>query len=187
MRLFTGIAIPPVVTSQLEQAVALLRPAAALRWTPAANLHITTKFIGAWPDERLQELQQALGAVPVPGNLEITISRFGYYPNPHTPRIIFAGVRAPALEQLHRGIEDTLEPLGCAREHRPYSPHLTLAKIGREDIGGLRERVATLRECEFGVFTAAAFHLYQSNTGPEGSVYTRLASWPLAKKEALSC
>ena len=185
MRLFTGIAIPPVVTSQVEQAVALLRPAAALRWTPAANLHITTKFIGAWPHERLRELQQALGAVPVPGNLEITISRFGYYPNPHTPRVIFAGVRAPALEQLHRGIEDALEPLGCAREDRPFSPHLTLAKIGRHDIGGLRERVASLGACELGVFTADAFHLYQSNTGPEGSIYTRLADWPLAKIEAL--
>lgn len=187
MRLFTGIAIPPLVTSQVEQAVALLRPAAALRWTPAANLHITTKFIGAWPDERLQELQQALGTVHVPGNLEITISRLGYYPNPHTPRVIFAGVRAAGLEVLNRAIEDTLARLGCAREDRPYSPHLTLAKIGREDIRGLRERVASLHHSEFGVFTATSFNLYESNSGPAGSVYTRLGRWPLAKKEVLSC
>ena len=191
MRLFTGIAIPQAVTDRLEKSLAILRPVVALRWTPVANLHITSKFIGAWPEERLEELQQTLGAVEVPGEMEITIARFGFYPNPHAPRVFFSGVSAPGFQRLSRTLDDALEPLGCPREERPFSPHVTLARIGAktggDGIGGLRERIASLNNFEFGGFTATEFHLYLSNTGPEGSVYTRLAGWPLAKKEVLSC
>ncbi len=193
MRIFTGIAIPNTVVDRVEQTLALLRPSADLRWTPAVNLHITTKFIGPWPEALLPQLHQALAAVDVPGNLEITISGFGYYPNPHSPKTFFAGVRAPGLYHLNRALDEILEPLGCPRPVSPFSPHLTLARINRQDTGRLRERIATLTDVDFGVFTATEFYLYQSTAGTLGSVYTPLASWPLtskvppAKKEVFAC
>ena len=186
MRLFTGIAIPNTVADRVEQTLALLRPSADLRWTPAVNLHITTKFIGPWPEAMLPRLQQALAAVDIPGNPEITISGFGYYPNPHSPTTFFAGVRAPGLYHLNRALDEILEPLGCPRQASPFSPHLTLARIHRQEIGRLRERIATLHDFDFGVFTASEFHLYQSTAGTEGSVYTPLATWPLTRKVSLT-
>src|ERR1700693_2408083 len=51
MRLFTAIDLPPEVTGRLDGLIAKLRPLARIRWSPAANLHITTKFVGQWPEE----------------------------------------------------------------------------------------------------------------------------------------
>lgn len=182
MRLFTGIAIAPRVLDNIERLLGELRPLAPLNWTPVENLHITSKFIGEWPEQRLTELERALSEIPPPGNIEIAVSRFGFFPNPHHPRVLFAGVQAgPALAELARSIDESLFPLGCAREDRPYSPHLTLAKIKNENIRHLREHIAsTMTNTDFGSFDAVDFHLYLSKPGARGSVYTKLASYPLA-------
>jgi 2'-5' RNA ligase len=180
MRLFTGIAIAPHILDRLERLLEELRPLARLNWAPIQNLHITSKFIGEWPEPRLAELERALARIPAPGAIGITVARFGFFPNPHHPRVLFAGVQSgPALADLARSIDEALTPLGCAREERPYSPHLTLAKIKNEDIRGLREHIASMKNPDFGSFDAVDFQLYLSQTGPRGSVYTKLASWPL--------
>jgi 2'-5' RNA ligase len=192
MRIFTGIAIPQAITDRLETVVASLRPTAAIRWSPLANLHITTKFIGAWAEDRLEELKQALSVVRIPPNLKIDVTGFDFFPNPRHPKVFFASVLAPGLETLHAGIENALEPLGCARDDRAFSPHLTLARIGRDDVSGLCRRMADLKQADlkqvdFGSFTAAGFHLYLSRPTPRGSVYTPLASFGFTEREAIAC
>ena len=62
MRLFTALDLAPGVAANLERLLKQLRPTARIQWSPPANLHITTKFIGEWPDERLAELRAALAA-----------------------------------------------------------------------------------------------------------------------------
>jgi 2'-5' RNA ligase len=184
MRLFTGIAIAPHVLDNLARALKELRPLAALNWSPLENLHITSKFIGAWPEERLKELENVLAQIVFPP-FEIAISRFGYFPNPHHPHTLFAGVQGgPALASLASGIENSLVQLGVAREDRPYSPHLTLARVRRENIRELRQHIAKMTNFDFGKFEATDFHLFLSKTGPNGSVYTSLATYPLQATES---
>lgn len=186
MRLFTGLAIPEHLIAPLETVMNLLRGTAPLRWSPVENLHITTKFIGEWPEARLAELQEALAKMPKPGVFEMSVGRFGFLPNPHRPKIFFAGVHGGAgLGELATKMEDTVANLGVKREERPYTPHLTLARIGNESIVGLREKIAELTRSganlDFGAFTAKEFHLYLSKSGPGGSVYSRLAAYSLEK------
>lgn len=180
MRLFAGLDLPEGIQQRLARLVEELRPAARLRWSPAANLHITTKFIGEWEESRLSELKQCLGAV-AGEPIRIGIRGLGWFPNPHNPRVFFAAVRAEeSLAALAKATEAALEGVGIAREERPYSPHLTLARIDdRAGLVELRRRVASLTSDDFGEFTAAEFHLYLSRTGPAGSVYSKLATFPL--------
>jgi 2'-5' RNA ligase len=185
MRLFTGISIDDQVAQNLLNTIAPLRAAANLRWTALENLHITTKFIGTWPENRLAELRNALAAIDPPGNLHLAISSLDFLPNPHHPRVLLAGVNSgPGLAELAKSINDALEPLGCPREDKPYSPHVTLARIGknqsREAVRKLRESVASMTNFDFGSFAAEHFSLFLSQPGSAGSVYTKLASWPLA-------
>ena len=49
MRLFTAIDIPEEIKTRLRLLVDRLRSTAKLSWSPVANLHVTTKFIGEWP------------------------------------------------------------------------------------------------------------------------------------------
>src|SRR5215469_5786289 len=134
MRLFTGVALDDRVVQNLSRVLDQLRPLAPLNWSPVENLHITSKFIGAWPEERLAELESALKGAKVPGAFPVNVSGFGYFPNSHRPNALFAGVRATAeLTTLARQIDEALAPLGVKREERLYTPHLTLARIRNEN------------------------------------------------------
>lgn len=183
MRLFTGINLAEEVKQNLERLLMKLKPSARLNWCAVENLHITTKFIGEWPRERLDELMRVLGEVPRPGPLSIGVRGLGWFPNPHAPRVFWAGIQAPPeLKQLAASTEEALDAmLGIPREQRPFSPHLTLARIKPPvQVTALRAAIARLDSTEFGFCTACEFHLFLSERGPGGSIYTKLADFPLS-------
>lgn len=181
MRLFTALDIPADVRSTLTALLAQLRPAAKFQWSPPENLHITTKFIGEWPAERVAELTAALGRMERTGPMEVAVRGLGWFPNPHSPRVLFAGIEAgPELGELHQRTDAACAALGVPAETKKFNPHLTLARVRTH--GGLaevRRRIAALPETDFGVFTARSFHLYESAPCPTGTVYTPLEEFSL--------
>ena len=181
MRLFCGFDLASDVTRALGDLVNRLRPAARINWIPVENLHLTTKFIGEWPPERLEEITRALAPLAARAPLRIDIRGLGWFPNPHSPRIFWAGVKAPPdLEELARATDAALAAIGVPPETRPFSPHLTLARIKSPvPLSEMLQRIARLESTDFGSFTAGAFYLYRSERGPGGSVYTKLAEFPL--------
>ena len=183
MRLFTAIDLPSDVRARLDDLIGTLRPLARINWSPSSNLHITVKFIGEWPEERLSELKAALDSLPAREPISIVIEKVGFFPNPHSPRVCWTGVHAGSgLTGLAREIDDVLAALGVARETREYSPHLTLARIKTpKRLPALLQAVASLPSLEFGTFTADRFYLYHSRTAPTGSVYTKLSEFSFSK------
>jgi RNA 2',3'-cyclic 3'-phosphodiesterase len=183
MRLFAGLDLPPEVVENLERLLDELRPTARIQWSPPANLHVTTKFIGEWPEERLPELQAALGALPSRGIIRVHIRQVGFFPNPQAPRVFWCGIDAPGLAELAADTDRATAALGIEPEKRAFSPHLTLARIKeRLDLQPLREKIAGLPSLEFGAYEAGSFFLYWSKPGPKGSVYTKLAEFSLTKR-----
>jgi 2'-5' RNA ligase len=179
MPLFTALDLAPGVAANLERLLERLRPTARIQWSPPANLHITTKFIGEWPDGRLVELKAALARLPERATIPVRIHHLGFFPNPHAPRVFWCGIEAPGLVELAAETDRATAALGVATDTRAFSPHLTLARIkDRIDPQPLREAIAALPELEFGAFPATAFHLYRSQLRPGGSVYTKLAEFP---------
>jgi RNA 2',3'-cyclic 3'-phosphodiesterase len=182
MRLFTAIDLPGEVLRNLEDLLIKLRPTARIQWSPPANLHITTKFIGEWPDARLDELSAALAELPSRAAIPVGIRRVGFFPNPHSPRVFWCGIEAPGLEALTTDTDQATAALGIASEARAFSPHLTLARIKeRLDLQPLREAIAALPSLDFGQFAARSFFLYQSKLRPTGSVYTKLREYPFVQ------
>src|SRR5258708_39650038 len=94
MRLFIGIDLPPEVIANLEDLLQRLKPSAQINWSPPRNLHITTKFVGEWPEERLAELKSSLGGLPSRQPIANAIQKVGFLPNPHSPRAVWAGGHA---------------------------------------------------------------------------------------------
>jgi 2'-5' RNA ligase len=180
MRLFTAIEMPNDLTEALHAFVSGLRPTAKISWSPVENLHITTKFIGEWPEPRLDEVKRALTSAPMPGPFEVAVKGLGWFPSAHRPRVFWAGVDGgEGLRLLARATEDAVAELGVPVEKRDYSPHLTLARI-RETVT-LDRLHQTLQSfpsgCgfDFGSFRATQFFLYLS----AGGRYTQLARFPL--------
>jgi RNA 2',3'-cyclic 3'-phosphodiesterase len=179
MRLFTAIDLPPDVVRNLEILLEKLKPTARINWSLPSNLHVTTKFIGEWPEERLEELKRALAGIGPRPPISISVSQLGFFPNARSPRVFWCGVEAPGLEALAATTEETTASLGIERENRAFSPHLTLARIKeRIDLKPLDRTIARLESLEFGRFSMDRFHLYQSKLYPTGSVYTKLAEFP---------
>ena len=182
MRLFAGIALPFEVRRNIEFLLEHVRGLAPIHWSPVENLHITTKFIGSWPEERLDEVKAALRAMPRPGSFTLAVEGVGWFPNPHSPRVFFAAVKAEAaLGELHRGSDEALAAIGVPRESKEFRPHLTLARIKdpHADLLPVKKFIAGLPSTDFGRFRPAKFLLYQSVPGEKHSAYTVIDEYPL--------
>ena len=183
MRLFTAIDLSAEMLLRLERLLSTLRPEALIKWSPLDNLHITTKFIGEWPEERLSELQAALAAVPSRKAIEVHVHDLGFFPNAKSPRNFWCGIDAPGLAELAADTDAATSALGIDSEKRKYSPHLTLARIKeRPDLSRLHHAIEREATFHFGSFAARSFYLYRSQLKPTGSVYTKLAEFPLTHK-----
>ena len=182
MRLFVAIDIPHEVRSSISATVAKLRPAAPqARWVRIEGLHVTLKFIGEIPAEKVGEIRSALSSVPARAPINVRFRTLGFFPHARRPRVFWAGVEAGAeLAILAADVDTALQPLGIAREERAFSPHLTLARfdppIAQNSLHAAIEKSGSF---EFGATTAAEFLLYQSVLKRGGAEYTRLATFPL--------
>jgi RNA 2',3'-cyclic 3'-phosphodiesterase len=184
MRLFTGIDLSEEIRERLERLLMHLRPVAHLKWSPVYNLHLTLSFIGEWPEQKLPQLEDALRSIPPRCPFPAEVKGVGWYPNAHHPRVFWAAVLGgEPLQSLVRDVNDTLAPLGIAKEEREFSAHLTLARIkDPAPLQPLRNAIAHMESLEFGSFQPDRFHLYRSQPGSAGSIYTKLSDYPFQSK-----
>lgn len=179
MRLFVALELPPQVRAALGEIGNRLRPAAApgVRWTNPGGIHLTLKFIGEVPADKMDRIRAALAAVHAPRAVSAVFRGLGWFPQARHPRVLWAGVEAGGeLAELAASIERALEPLGVARESREFRPHLTLARIKEEGgLDGLRQEVERLGTPELGNACYREFDLMESTLRPQGAVYTQLA------------
>ena len=180
MRLFTGIDLPAETLDAVDRLLQQLRPAARLKWSLVSNLHVTVKFIGEWPEDKLPQLEGALRTIPPRAAAAAELKGLGWYPNPHHPRVFRISIEAgDSLASLLRDTETALAPLGIAKEERAYSAHLTLARVkDSTPLQALRDAIAQLDSHVIGQFVADRFYLYRSQPGPAGSIYTKLSEYP---------
>ncbi len=190
MRLFVAFDLSETVRARLAAFLRELErsessaAAAAVKWVKPESLHLTLKFIGEQPEEKLPAVMDALSSIPTPAPLELSFRGFGCFPNERQPRVFWVGVEAPPdLGALAGSIEAALEPLGIAREQRAYSPHLTLGRLkdgaGRTPALRLRSLVEVHRASDFGRDKATEFYLYVSRISSAGPQYTKLKAFPL--------
>ena len=188
MRLFLAIDLPQEVLFRLDRLISALRPEAFIKWSPLDNLHITTKFIGDWPEGRLGELHDTLQELTPREPFEIELRGLGWFPNERSPRVLWAGVEGG--EKLQQLVSDTNERLGALnveRDERPFSPHLTLARLKNPvPLGSLRKKINEMQPAELGSFLVLRFALFRSDPGSNASVYRKLREYSLQSVLAAS-
>lgn len=186
MRLFTAIDLSDDIRTRLERLISKLRPEALLKWSPIDNLHITTKFIGEWPEERLDEVRSALAPVAQRPGFAVDVKGLGWFPNDRSPRVFWCGIEAAhELHSLAHDIDAALQAIGIEREQRKFTPHLTLARISHPvPLGRLRERVAELHDAAVGRLPVSCVHLYQSRPGSNASQYRKLHTFEFQSASA---
>ena len=157
-----------------------------ISWAQPASIHLTIKFLGDMDEQVVDPLlvavEQAIGsqiAVNVP------LERLGAFPRPQNPRVLWVGpsenwelgIEAKRVTEIQGAIEQVCEGLRFLRETRPFSPHLTLARIkeGERHVGVALAKGGVLdRQLSLGSLAVESVVLMQSELKPTGSVYTKL-------------
>jgi RNA 2',3'-cyclic 3'-phosphodiesterase len=181
VRLFVALEIPSEIRENLAALIRELRTIASReKWVRAENLHVTLKFIGEMAPEKVSPIREALALVHSNSAVRLDFRGLGFFPDEKHPRVFWAGMEAsPNLQKLAADIETATEKLGIAREQRPFSPHLTLARFETRKLPpNLQAAVRENLKREFGAFETAQFHLIESKLKPSGAEYTTLQSFP---------
>ena len=126
-RLFIAIDLPKPVSWRLGQL--LVQPPRGVRPVRPGQLHLTLHFLGDVEDAAHAALPEALGRV-THAAFSIAIHGTGVFPPHGRPTVLWAGLaESEGLVELHAAIGAAVESCGLEVEHRPYVPHVTLARL----------------------------------------------------------
>ncbi|MCG8467205.1 MAG: RNA 2',3'-cyclic phosphodiesterase [Gemmatimonadetes bacterium] len=179
-RLFLAVAFPRELKLQIERATEPARSLEGLRWGRTDQLHLTLRFLGRTPRDRIAPIADRVGErVRALDPFPIELNGGGAFPTVRRPRVVWLGVRPTAeLTALHETVQRALEDVGFPPEMRRFRPHVSLARV-RDDVRpeGLAAFFDALDFDAAHVVDAVA--LLKSELRPRGAVHTRLASCPL--------
>jgi RNA 2',3'-cyclic 3'-phosphodiesterase len=188
LRLFVALVPPDPVRRELVARQSDLRRRAGpgadgLRFTPADRLHVTLRFLGAVPEERVPAIGEALAAAAARSRpLRLEVAGAGGFPNARRPRVVWVGLRDDegALAALAADLGHRLEPLGHPAEERPLVPHFTLGR-SRTARGapGMGEALAGASSSAPVPWLATEVCLFRSHLGAAGARHEILARFPL--------
>lgn len=178
VRSFVAVELPP---SMREEIGRLNRSIATegLRQVSPDLMHITMKFLGDVPQEKVVEVAEALGRVKATP-FTVQVKGIGSFPG-RSVRVVWLGLVGD-FRELYEGIERALSQLGFSPEERGFSPHVTLGRVGRpcaEMNQKLLARMAPLSDIDLGSFTVDRFYLKKSTLTRGGPIYEDLAGFPL--------
>ncbi len=176
LRCFVGIPcqLPDAAQPLLEELKRLaLR---GVRVVPAANLHITLKFIGAVDQDQVGFLDSILrNRSSKQAVLNLRCHGIEFLDN-----AVCLGIEnTDALEQLVSRLNEGFAFLGYAVEEKKFIPHITLARFDKSAKGIVKDVTAEHSDRHWGDFTFDRYQLYRSETLPEGARYTVISDYPL--------
>lgn len=152
----------------------------SIKPTVTEKLHITLKFLGATPADRVPLIVQSLTEIAAGAkSFEVRLQGLGVFPDLKRPAVCWAGlVESASLRSLAEAIEVAISPLGFPRETRSFHPHLTLARIRAKPADMFFELLAQHASTEFGTDCISELRLMQSSW-PEPGDYQTIQSWRL--------
>ena len=185
VRTFIAILIPDKTRRALAECIQQLSGLApqGVRWVDPEGIHLTLRFLGDIPVERIEDVLAAQGAAA--GSCEpfsLQLSGLGMFPNADRPRVLWAGVSGDmdALRLFQEEVEAQLERVGFPRDRQPFAPHLTLGRIRDRASSAERKRIAAATDSvalgHAMPWVVEESHLIRSTLTPQGAIYTSLGA-----------
>lgn len=173
LRAFFGLPVPEAQRKELEPYLAeCAATAPGFRWVPAANLHLTVRFIGTVERAAVEGIADRLAARP-PAGFQLALGGLGAFKRGRLVRVVWLQVATglEAAQTLAEQVEVECVAAGLTPETRPFQPHLTLARARARDGAPLPvlPDPPALKP-----WRAAELVLYRSHLGRAGSVYEPL-------------
>jgi len=197
MRTFVAVEIPKELQERLttlsdEMAVLLAgqKLARILRWSSAGKHHITLRFLGETTDGQRQCVGETLVHVAAQFSpFVLMLGGLGAFPAWPRLRVLWVGVAGDmqSLQRVQGKIETGVQGCGFSAERQRFHPHVTLARSNQNaddrtitQAGALLAAQTELAQ-SLGQWQVSELVLVRSDLRPEGSVYTPLERFPLAR------
>jgi 2'-5' RNA ligase len=182
VRAFLALEIPERLRAELAASREALRaelPRA--RWVRPESQHLTLKFLGETPRATLEAIAAALAPrLAGLGVVAVRLHGSGVFPTPGRPRVAWIGGSADGIAPVVESVEEVAEAHGFPRERRPWSLHLTQARLDPPWPQAAVDRfLAWGGGLELEPFRCAEVVLFESRLERGGAVYTPLARMPL--------
>jgi 2'-5' RNA ligase len=116
--------------------------------------------------------------------IEVQLGGGGFFPDRNRPRVAWIGGHAAGLESWAAALDEVAAGVGVERERRPFSLHLTLARLERPwGAQAVETFVVRTGKWSFPSFSAREVVLFRSELQPAGAVYTALQRWPIGAEK----
>jgi len=185
LRLFVAIPMPETVrneTTGVQRELQRLVPGDAIRWTKPEQFHLTLRFLGDVPVERVPALQETVNAVCAGVSaLCLRAQGIGFFPNARSPRVIWVGVNdgEGRLVDLQKKIEGAVQPFTQETGSGKFVGHVTLGRVKflkRPEIEKLAAQARSVQDRSFGEWTANEIEIIQSRLSSAGAEHSLLVS-----------
>jgi 2'-5' RNA ligase len=179
-RLFVALDLPDRVRSAIVAWGRKELGDPALRPVGEESLHITLAFLGYLPEKRIPRLAEIIAACGGPAP-RIELGSPVPRPPRGKPRLFALPADSPGAVALQADLQARLVEAGLYEpEKRPFWPHVTVARVRREERGSKRPAVVSrspgaLPNELLQPFGGVRITLYRSQLQPQGAQYTPLA------------
>ena len=188
MRAFIAVDISEEARRLVAERIALLRAQFSdlrVGWDKPEKLHLTLKFLGEIPPEKLTQIIAAVeNAAKEIESFSLALEGAGAFPPRGAARVLWLGVKDESqnLSEFQKRLEAETERIGFERERRAFKPHLTIARL--KEPGKSRNLTDLHLQTKFPAvnFSVSEIVVYKSDLRPTGSIYTPLARIDLSRE-----
>ncbi|MBM2824357.1 MAG: 2'-5' ligase [Dehalococcoidales bacterium] len=181
IRSFIAVELPEGLQQELARLITRLKTRSfSAKWVDPASIHLTLKFLGNVAVERIDEITMAMmEATQNIAPFQLEVKELGAFPNLNRVQIVWVGISGELdkLSQLQQLLETNLSQLGFPTEARPFTPHLTLARLRDQASPEERQRLGKLiasTAFEGGIIKVESIGLIRSELTRAGAIYSRM-------------
>lgn len=150
---------------------------ADVKWVMPESMHLTLKFLGNIPEEKIPVLSRRLDEITsVNAPFEATLHDLGVFPKWDHPRVVWVGLfeGADRVTAIAAQVEEAMAGEGFAKEERKFSPHITIGRVRTTKNKDKLKRIAEGIAVKPVTSRISGIILFRSELSSAGSVYTPL-------------
>ncbi len=153
-----------------------------IRWVEPQNMHITIKFFGETPFEKMIDIKQVFKkSVTNLSPLKLTLKKTGIFGSRYKPRLIWFGIEEnKQLFALSNEIFSKLNETGFPIDRQNFIPHLSLGRLKSvQNKIKFQQTIDLFRDVFVQDIKVDSITLFESKLHPDGVTYNAIEQYYL--------
>ena len=175
MRLFVAVDLPIGIKEYLTAVSQQLKTKAA-DVAIAKELHVTMKFLGEVPDDKIEDIERRLTRLTFRA-FQAKLGAIGMFGEGREISVVWGGLEPKdAFAKLAKEVDRALPEY--KNDYAVFTPHVTFARVKRVIASEAFTELVKGISIDRRMFEVSEIKLYQSITGLEGHRYKVLRTYP---------